>query len=367
NANDNNKNREYPEIDNAIKRTYIEHSTAQKTKLYDMYARFFRWASNRLSENGILTFITNSSFLEARTFDGFRKVVAEEFNEIYVVDLGGNLRAGGKGNVFGVKVGVAISFMLKKQGANSCKIHYVQPKMDIASDKLDFLRSTKFQDIDFERIIPDKNYNWLNIPDNDFEDLLPLANKTTKLAKLPKEEHAVFKLFSLGVATNRDEWVYDYSVKDLKKKVTYLIDIYHIEVDKHHKATTSNISELLGSVIKWTRAVKNDLLKGKRYEFDNSLMIKSFYRPFVKKTLYFSKELNEMQSQLPKIFQSSEKDDNKVITTMGDSTGKPFFVLAINLLPDLNFVSPASGGTRCLPLYRYEHGEKIDNITDWGL
>jgi predicted helicase len=45
NENENNKNREYPEIDRLIKQTYIEHSTAQKTKLYDMYVRFFRWAS----------------------------------------------------------------------------------------------------------------------------------------------------------------------------------------------------------------------------------------------------------------------------------------------------------------------------------
>ncbi len=49
NENDNNKNREYPEIDKRIKQTYIAESTAQKTKLYDMYARFFRWASDRLA------------------------------------------------------------------------------------------------------------------------------------------------------------------------------------------------------------------------------------------------------------------------------------------------------------------------------
>jgi predicted helicase len=45
NENDNNKNREYPEVDARIRQTYIAESTAQKTKLYDMYARFFRWAS----------------------------------------------------------------------------------------------------------------------------------------------------------------------------------------------------------------------------------------------------------------------------------------------------------------------------------
>ena len=61
-----------------------------------MYARFFRWASDRLDENGVLAFITNRSFIDSRTFDGFRKTVAQEFNEIYVVDLGGDVRANPK-------------------------------------------------------------------------------------------------------------------------------------------------------------------------------------------------------------------------------------------------------------------------------
>ena len=89
NENENNKNREYPEIDSRIKETYIASSTAQKTKLYDMYARFFRWAADRLDENGILAFITNRSFIESRTFDGFRHVASKEFHELRIMDLGG--------------------------------------------------------------------------------------------------------------------------------------------------------------------------------------------------------------------------------------------------------------------------------------
>ena len=124
NENDNNKNREYPAIDKRIKATYIAESTAQKTKLYDMYARFFRWASDRLSENGVLALVTNRSFIESRTFDGFRKVVAQEFSDIYVVDLGGDVRAnpklsGTKHNVFGIQTGVAISFMVKRSNTPS--------------------------------------------------------------------------------------------------------------------------------------------------------------------------------------------------------------------------------------------------------
>ena len=52
NENDNNKNRTYPRIDERIKATYIAASTAQKTKAYDMYTRFFRWASDRLKAAG---------------------------------------------------------------------------------------------------------------------------------------------------------------------------------------------------------------------------------------------------------------------------------------------------------------------------
>jgi predicted helicase len=367
NENDNNKNRDYPEIDKAIKRTYIENSTAQKTKLYDMYARFFRWASNRLSENGILTFVTNSSFLEARTFDGFRKVVSEEFNEIYVLDLGGDVRknpklSGTKNNVFGIQTGVAISFMVKRQGATSCKIHYVRrPEMEIAADKLAFLRISKFKEIYFERILPDKNHNWLNIADNDFDKLLPLANKETKRAKSKKDARAVFKLFSLGVVTARDEWVCDYSMENLENKIKYLIEVYNQDVDQHNTVKKSNVNNVVNYAIKWTRAVKNDLLKGVKYEFQKSLIVNSLYRPFIIKKLYFCKQLNEIQYQLPKIFVKGNL--NEVITVSGTSTAKPFAALVANKIYSHDFLEK----TQCLPLYRYENGEKIDNITDWGL
>ncbi len=370
NENDNNKNREYTGIDESIKRTYIANSTAQKTKLYDMYARFFRWASNRLSENGILAFITNSSFLEARTFDGFRKVVAEEFNEIYVVDLGGDVRknpklSGTKNNVFGIQTGVAISFMVKTSRdaqpcvSNTCQIHYVRrPELEIATDKLAFLSTSQFKDIPFDRIQPDKNHNWLNIADNDFEQLLPLANKETKLAKLAKEERAVFKLFSNGVVTARDEWVYDFSQTGLKEKIQFFIK-------KYNRSSNNNFD----LSIKWSEALKNRLQENRHINFSVPAILPSFYRPFIKMAFYSEKVLNDRLTQNHyDMFGDNLITENKIITTMGDSTGKPFFVLGINAIMDLNFVSPASGGTRCFPLYRYDKkGNRTDNITDWGL
>ncbi|MFI3221195.1 MAG: hypothetical protein QX189_19085 [Methylococcales bacterium] len=47
---------------------------------------------------------------------------------------------------------------------------------------------------------------------------------------------------------------------------------------------------------------------------------------------------------------------------------KPFATLALNNIADLNILSPAAGGTQCLPLYVYDKdGNPHDNITNWAL
>lgn len=84
-----------------------------------MYVRFFRWASDRLAENGILALVTNRSYLDSNIFDGFRKVVASEFAESWFVDLGGDIRenpklSGTKHNVFGIQTGIGMGFFVKR-------------------------------------------------------------------------------------------------------------------------------------------------------------------------------------------------------------------------------------------------------------
>ena len=130
NENENNKNRKYPEIDKRIKATYVAASTAQKTKQYDMYKRFIRWASDRLADDGIVAFITNRKYLDARQDDGFRQVVGKEFSDLYVLDLHSDVRSNPKisgttHNVFGIQTGVAIGFFVRDSSyIGACRIHY---------------------------------------------------------------------------------------------------------------------------------------------------------------------------------------------------------------------------------------------------
>lgn len=388
NENDNNKNREYKEIDQRIKDTFIKHSTAQKTKVYDMYARFYRWAFDRLDSNGIVAFVTNRSFIDSRTFDGFRKVVASEFNHIYIVDLGGDVRSnpklsGTKHNVFGIQTGVAICFMVRKNNihiaknkkefeklktkldlveepvllygkkelisSDGCKIWYIRrPEMETSDEKLDFLSSNTLENIPFEHIQPDKSNNWINLADNDFETLLPLCDKSVKAGNNKK---AIFEKYSTGISTNRDEWVIDFSAKNLSDKMKYFANFYNSYVQKNSEYSDR---------IKWSRNLKQRFEKGRKEKFDLTRTIKFNYRPYAPTFLYHSEVFIDEHGLTDKIFSNK----NFAFCISGNGASKPFQILGVNSYPSLDLLEK----TQCLSTYLYdENGERIDNITDWGL
>jgi len=368
NENENNKNREYPVIDKRIKETYIANSTAQKTKMYDMYARFLRWAGDRINQNGIVAFVSNNSFLDARSFDGFRKVVSQEFNEIYVINLKGDARTSGErrrkegGNVFSdqIRVGVAIYFLVKKKGNKGFNIHYNEiGDYKTGIEKQEYLVENKVSTLKFRAIKPDKSNNWLNQPENNWDELIPVASKSAKAST--KNENVIFRFFSLGVVTARDEWVHDFSKNELEIKIKDFISKYNANVERlFGTATKDNVADKVTSDIKWTRAVKADLIKGKKYSIVSKLIIDTLYRPFLIKKLYYSKEMNEMQYQMPRVF----KGNNLVITISGTNSAKPFGVLVTDKVYSYDLIEK----TQCLPLYDYnKKGEQIDNITDKSL
>jgi len=376
NENENNKNKEYKLLDERIKNTYIKNSASQKTKVYDMYSRFFRWASDRINGGGIIAFITNRSFIDSKTYDGFRKTIAKEFDFVYIIDTQSDIRknpkiAGTTHNVFGIQTGVAVMFLLRlKNNHNNdtehkAKIFYFTLTDEMKKgEKLNWFLDNQLDEIPFERIRPDEKGYWLNITDSDFETLIPVCNKQTKLAKETKDENAIFKLHSLGVVTARDSWVYDFDETKLTEKVKFLIEIYNIEVKKYKGLTKNEIANRIDYQIKWTRAVKNDLQKGRIYKLNKKLILDSLYRPFVKKKLYFSKELNEMQYQLPIIF----KNNNMCINFLSISSSNELSILISNQIFDYCLLKKGNGGTESLPYYRYDSiGNRTENITDWGL
>ena len=367
NENDSNKNIVYPEIDQRIKDTYVAASTAQKTKQYDMYKRFIRWASDRLDDDGIIAFITNRAYLDARQDDGFRQVVGKEFSNLYILDLGSDVRrnpkiAGTTHNVFGIQTGVAIAFFVRdSSNAGPCGIHYARREdSELATDKLAYLRDGELDGIPFERLSPDTKNNWFNQTNTDFYSLIPLVNRQTKFARNSREEQAVFGLYSMGAVTNRDEWVYDFDPDLLEPKVRELINIYE-DTRAEHGGTRFH-EGVPNTDIKWTRDLKRQLYLNTPNVFDSASIQRTMYRPFVRKSLYYSQNLNEMLYQLPDVFPTGAESENRVICFCVN--GKDFYALASDRVVDLHF----TGDTQCLPRYRYvADGRRVSNITEWGL
>ena len=169
NENDNNKNREHKAMDKSIKDTYAKDSKATlRSQLYDPYIKAIRWALDRIDEEGVVAFITNSSFIEGLAFDGMRKHLAADCEAIYILDLGGNARKGLKvsdANVFGIRVGVSINLFVKKKENSSERarlFYYRTDDLWNRERKFDFLNDSQHAGgIVWESIQPDDRYTWL--------------------------------------------------------------------------------------------------------------------------------------------------------------------------------------------------------------
>jgi len=370
NENDNNKNRAYPHIDELIKASYIAQSSAQKTKVYDMYSRFFRWATDRLGDDGIVAFVTNRSFIDSRTFDGFRKVVAADFAEIYVMDLGGDVRAnpkisGTKNNVFGIQTGVAISFMVKTRRKEPARIYYARrPEFDTADEKLAFLANTPARSISFERVEPDKANNWINLAPNDWDSLIPVASKETKQTKWPSRERAIFKEYSLGIVTNRDEWAYDFDRDQLLDKVDLFARRFNAEVERWRLAgRPEDTSAFVDRSIKWTSELETALTREKPISIDEIHVVRSEYRPFVARWTYFQKPITHRPYQNFALFPDAGHVNRSIVTVV--ESRAHFSVLGSNSLPNKDFFMPSAA--QHFARYRYTStSERIDNITSWA-
>ena len=369
NENDNNKNRTYARIDARIKDTYIKASTAQKTKLYDMYARFFRWASDRLQDEGIVAFITNRSFIDSRTFDGFRKKVAEDFSDIWVVDLGGDYKnegVAGRANVFGVQTGVAICFLVrtKKRLKPTIKLTF-SPDVD-AGEKLSSLANTDLEALDWTTIRPDSQSTWINKTDGFAETLLPVANKWAKARREGTGSQSIFALYSLGVVTARDEWVYDADRIKLIKKVRFFTKAYTDAIrDLIAWKRVDAAEPRFANGIKWSRHLKT--IARQRTPLRKQAIVLAAYRPFSKRSLAYGPDLIEVQYRNNDLYGSLGDAPNVAIIFTDPSSQKPWMTLAVNAVADYHFVGGAAAA-ETLPRYRYlPSGERVDNITDWGL
>ncbi len=382
NENDNNKNRKYPIVDQRIRETYSRASQATlNNTLYDAYVRFFRWAIDRLQgRDGIVCLVTNNSFIDQIAFDGMRKHLLQDFTQIYHLDLHGNVRknpklSGSTHNVFGIQIGVGITVAVRNSKHSSSQLYYYRLPNDWhKEEKLSFLADkNNITRIDWQELQPDNKYTWLNEGLRHEFDTFPSTGTRASKSGHSQLDQTIFKLYSLGFSTSRDEWVYDFSSQKLAIKLQQLIINYNSEVfrwsQEEHSTSVDDFVNNNSNFIKWTDRLKEALSKQQMQKLDANKIRKALYRPFCTRFLYFDHLLNQRRYQQYVIFPNSMSElENKVICLTDLGSEKPFMALVSRFIPDLHIVG-AGASAQCFPFYTYsfDGSNRQENITDWIL
>ena len=365
NENDANQNIEYPTLDQRITETYAEHSTAiNRNSLYDSYIRSIRWASDRIGDEGIIAFVSNGSYIDGTAAAGVRKVLADEFSAIYCFNLRGNARTSGeirrkeKDNVFGqgTRTAIAITLFVKNPMAKDkkCAIYY----HDIGDyltqkEKLGAIKDfTSVGNIEWEKITPNAEYDWINQRDPKFKAYMSLGNRDAAL-----KDNPVFFAYKNGVGTSRDAFVYNFHYESLVENTKRTIGFYNDQVEEYKKTRprpdVKDFIEKDQTKISWSSSLKSYLKQGVLVKFNKHIIRKAIYRPFNKQFFYADKYFVHRPAIINAFFPTHESE-NLAIYVSGVGAGKNFSALMVNIVPNMHFLDTG----QCFPFYSYEKPKK---------
>ena len=364
-ANDNAQNIFYPKLECRIAATYAAKTAATlKGKIYDSYVKAFRWASDRIGDEGVIGFVTNAGWLDNNSMDGLRKCFAEEFAEIYVFNLRGDQRTQGISKIEGGKIfgsgsraPIAVTILVKAPHDGDAKIFY-RDIGDYLSRDEKLSKLNEIHDVlqgNFQPITPNERGDWINQRGDEFDNFIPLAPDK----KFDGAAQSFFVTYSLGLNTNRDVFAYNFSKTELEKNIRTTIDYYN----------THEPTEIDSTKFVWSDLSKSNKNRGRKYIFNAAQIVESLYRPFCKQNLYYDEYLNDRRGQMPKFFPTGREENLLICVTLADE-GK-FSPFITNKVTNLHF----NGDTQCFPLYYYERAaqgslfgdnyERRDGVSDF--
>lgn len=360
-ANDANQNVPYPALDARISQTYVQRSiSTTRTSVYDAYFRAFRWAADRIGDQGVVAFVTNGAWIDSRSADGFRESLAEEFSSIWVFNLRGNARTSGetrrkeRGNVFGEgsRTPVAITVLVrKKDHTGPATIHY-QDIGDYLSreEKLSVLREQgSLAKGHWGTIVPNEANDWVNQRNTHYLSFLPLGDGKAK----GRESATIFKFFTQGVFTGRDSWSLNFSKDAVEANMSRMIQTYNEMLAERQLLgdATERYVRADKRKISWVQNLIKDFERNKTAFFDSTEVVLSTYRPFTKEWLYKQRQMIWSPYRTEEVFPPGFP--NLAMLIPGPAATKGFSVLAIDAL--FNFHTMEQG--YAYPLWFYPKSE----------
>lgn len=339
NSNRLDSNMHYPKLEQEIANTYVKDSTTKNSiSMYDSYIKAFRWATDRIQKKGIVGFITNSGYLDSKSADGFRANLYKDFNHIYIYNLRGAIHgktgqlAKDEGqNIFNIMTGVSI-IILVKDGTLEHQIHYADIGKGLSrKEKLRLIKkNNSIFNLPTHILKPDKFNDWLNQRNTEYESFIPLADDHSS--------HAIFGSHTMGVKTNRDAWVIGFGKNEVKNKTHKLIQHYNNELqslakDKDYKVNNDP------KYIKWTSKLLKAARANNIIKYTDKKLIKTLYRPFTKKWMYY----DELLIERPRSYAEEWGLSNLMLFTTGRGISRNFSSIVTNQIPNAELMYAGQG------------------------
>ncbi len=324
--------------------------------LQNDYVKFICFAEYKLEkmEKGIVGVITSHSFLNAPTFMGMRYSLMESFDQIYILDLHGNLKEkelipeGKKDeNVFEIKEGVAISFFIKKKGLKK-KIYHAD-LWGSRDDKYKQTAESSYQQIEWQEVKPQEpRYSFTPFDYKSYADYKKLRLVTD-----------IFPKYSSGITTGRDKLTMQFSSDDIKKVVKNLASLTSEEASDKYK--------LKADTEEWrVKSAQKSIIK---HGQENDKFSPILYRPFDERHTYYTpKSRGFISRPRGEIMTHMLHKDNLGLVTVNRSlySNKWQHVGITNKIVERYAVSNKGENNYLFPLYKYEEpndkNEKTENI-----
>ena len=323
-------------IENLLK-DYKENLNEKKINLDDNYIKFIRFAHWKMenAEKGIIGIIVNNSFISGVTHREMRRKLMQTFDEIYILDLHGNVNKGERCpdgsldfNIFNIKeVGVCIALFVKTGLKNNKnKGIYFNEVFGTQDYKKNYLIDKSIADEKWVELEDDKKWHWFTKVKSNEKYL----NEFIGLNK-------IFDNINSGVKTDRDSLFIDKDKNELTKRMKILFS-KNLNEDFINKYNVKN-----SSGYKLVEKIKNE-------NFEENNIIKMHYRPFDFQFIYYKVGITSRPSyMITKHFINRENIGLIFTRNITDNDYRHTFITDKMIDVHIN-----SGQDYIAPLYLYE-------------
>jgi predicted helicase len=284
------------------------------------------------------------------------------------------------GKIFGEgsRTPVAVTLLIKNpqhKGETEVYYHDVGDYLTREEKLLITANAKSIDKLSWTKLYPNLHGDWINQRNEEYSTFIPLSDKSNK----GKESQAIFKMFSMGIHTNRDAWTYNFSKKLLIDNARKMVANYNKFLKDYNKSQKSigEITRVSKEEISWSSGLLSSLKNGKSAVFKGDEITLGIYRPFQKMWLYRENLFIERRSQTHILF--PPKTSNLVIYTTGPGASVDFGALITDTIPNHHFMDTGQG----FPMYYYpetstsksenllfdleEVEPKLHAISDWAL